>query len=97
MHFVCDFLLLIITNESGKISIIINCFHTIFSYKLGGMFETSAIPVEYDPLANIAEFAIQYNSKFGTNHIDFFQGSYTEVILIYLNTNIRSLSNILSL
>lgn len=45
-----------------------------------GMFETSAIPVEYDPLANIAEFAIQYNSKFGTNHIDFFQGSYTEAV-----------------
>lgn len=47
--------------------------------KIGGLFESSPIPIEYDPLANIAEFAIQYNTKFGTNHIDFFQGSYTEV------------------
>ena len=43
------------------------------------MFESSSIPIDYDPLANIAEFAITYNQKYGTNHPQFYQGSYSQV------------------
>lgn len=43
-------------------------------------FEATPIPVDYDPLANIAEFAIQYNTNFGTNHVDFYQGSYSQAV-----------------
>ena len=43
------------------------------------MFESSSIPIDYDPLANIAEFAIAYNQKYGTNHPQFYQGSYSQV------------------
>jgi FAS-associated factor 2 len=45
-----------------------------------GFFESTAIPIDYDPLANIAEFAIHYNTKFGTNHIEFYQGSYAQAV-----------------
>ena len=48
------------------------------------MFESSSIPIDYDPLANIAEFAITYNQKYGTDHPQFYQGSYSQVsFLIY--------------
>lgn len=40
---------------------------------------TPPIPIDYDPLANIAEFTIDYNQKFGTNHPEFFVGSYSQV------------------
>ena len=46
-----------------------------------GLFEPSPLAIDYDPLANVAEFVIQYNQKHGTNHADFFQGSYAQVIL----------------
>ena len=45
-----------------------------------GFFEATSIPSDYDPLANIAEFAIQYNAQFGANHIDFYQGSYSQAV-----------------
>lgn len=45
-----------------------------------GFFESTSIPSDYDPLANIAEFAIQYNTEFGTNHVDFYQGSYAQAV-----------------
>lgn len=45
-----------------------------------GFFESASIPSDYDPLANIAEFAIQYNTEFGTNHVDFYQGSYSQAV-----------------
>ncbi len=41
---------------------------------------STAIPIDYDPLANIAEFAIQYNTAFGTDHVDFYQGSYAQAV-----------------
>lgn len=43
-------------------------------------FESNSMPIDYDPLANIAEFAIQYNQKYGTNHADFYQGSYAQAV-----------------
>ena len=52
------------------------------------MFESSSIPIDYDPLANIAEFAITYNQKYGTNHPQFYQGSYSQV-----NKNLMPLVN----
>ncbi len=52
------------------------------------MFESSSIPIDYDPLANIAEFAITYNQKYGTNHPQFYQGSYSQV-----NENLMPLVN----
>lgn len=45
-----------------------------------GFFGSTPIPIDYDPLANIAEFAIHYNTKFGNNHIDFYQGSYSQAV-----------------
>ncbi len=45
------------------------------------LFEPSPLAIDYDPLANVAEFAIQYNQKHGTNHADFYQGSYAQVNL----------------
>lgn len=61
------------------------------------MFNTSSIPIDYDPLANIAEFAITYNQKYGTNHPQFYQGSYSQAVneakrdlkflLIYIHQN----------
>ena len=47
------------------------------------MFESSSIPIDYDPLANIAEFAITYNQKYGTNHPQFYQGSYSQVSYLF--------------
>jgi FAS-associated factor 2 len=44
------------------------------------IFNTSSIPIDYDPLANIAEFAITYNQKYGTNHPQFYQGSYSQAV-----------------
>lgn len=43
-------------------------------------FESASIPSDYDPLANIAEFVIQYNTEFGTDHVDFYQGSYSQAV-----------------
>jgi FAS-associated factor 2 len=43
------------------------------------LFESDRLPIDYDPLANVAEFVIDYNQKFGTNHPDFYQGSYSQV------------------
>jgi hypothetical protein len=53
------------------------------------MFESSSIPIDYDPLANIAEFAITYNQKYGTNHPQFYQGSYSQVSLIFYISSFR--------
>lgn len=43
-------------------------------------FEDNSIPDNYDPLANIAEFASYYNEKFGTNHPEFYNGSYSQAL-----------------
>lgn len=58
---------------------------------------TPPIPIDYDPLANIAEFTIDYNQKFGTNHPEFFVGSYSQAVseakrelrflLVYIHQN----------
>lgn len=49
------------------------------------MFDhTPAIPHDYDPLANIAEFTIDFNQTFGINHPEFFPGSYSQVFLFFL-------------
>lgn len=48
------------------------------------MFDhTPAIPHDYDPLANIAEFTIDFNQTFGINHPEFFPGSYSQVIRFF--------------
>ena len=51
------------------------------------MFESTPLPIDYDPLANIAEYAILYNQKHGTNHPQFYQGSYAQVKKIILILN----------
>ena len=39
-----------------------------------------AVNANYDPLANIAEFVIDFNRQFGPdNHPNFFEGSYAQV------------------
>jgi FAS-associated factor 2 len=43
-------------------------------------FEDNSIPDNYDPLANITEFTSYYNEKFGTNHPQFFNGSYSQAL-----------------
>lgn len=60
-------------------------------------FESSSIPIDYDPLVNIAEYAIYYNQKYGNNHPNFYQGSYSQAIneakrdlkflLVYIHQN----------
>lgn len=62
-----------------------------------GFFESSSMPIDYDPLANIAEYAIQYNQKYGTNHVNFYEGSYAQAVneakrdlkflMVYLHQN----------
>jgi FAS-associated factor 2 len=64
---------------------------------LGSFFESTSMPIDYDPLANIAEYAIQYNQKYGMNHVDFYQGSYSQAVneakrdlkflMVYLHQN----------
>jgi len=52
-----------------------------------GLFErTPAIPLDYDPLANIAEFTVNYNQQFGVNHPEFFAGSYSQVANFILSS-----------
>lgn len=55
------------------------------------------LAIDYDPLANVAEFVIDYNQKYGTNHVDFYQGSYAQAVneakrdlrflLVYIHQN----------
>jgi hypothetical protein len=62
------------------------------------LFDTGhALPDDYDPLANIAEFVINYNQKYGTNHPEFYNGSYAQAVaeakrdlkflIVYLHQN----------
>ena len=57
-------------------------FSTLLDYAsfFWSFFENNTLPIDYDPLANIAEFAIQYNTKYGTNHANFYQGSYAQAV-----------------
>lgn len=42
--------------------------------------------VNYDPLANIAEFAIDYNKQYGAaNHPNFYEGSYSQVSALHIS------------
>ncbi len=61
-------------------------------------FEPSPLAVgDHDPLANVAEFAIDYTQKYGINHVDFYQGSYSQAVnqarrelkflMVYLHQN----------
>ncbi|CAF0704875.1 unnamed protein product [Brachionus calyciflorus] len=42
--------------------------------------EDNSIPDNYDPLENVNEFTNNYNEKFGTNHPEFFAGSYNQAL-----------------
>lgn len=57
-------------------STLVDIAHAFWSF----FFDSTALPVDYDPLANIAEFVIQYNTTFGTDHADFYQGSYSQAV-----------------
>ena len=67
------------------------------------LFESDPLPIDYDPLANVAEFAVDYNQKYGTLHPDFYQGSYAQAVneakrdlkflLVYLHQNDHKDSN----
>jgi hypothetical protein len=70
-------------------------------------FESDRLPIgDYDPLANVAEFVIDYNQRFGTNHPDFYQGSYNQAVneakrdlkflLVFINQNDHKDSNTLA-
>ncbi|RMZ96522.1 FAS-associated factor 2 [Brachionus plicatilis] len=43
-------------------------------------FEDESIPENYDPNANVAEFISYFDEKFGTNHPDFLNLSYTQAL-----------------
>lgn len=57
------------------LSTITEIAHTLHSF-----FTQPAQILDYDPLANIAQFAITYNATHGTNHVDFYQGSYSQAV-----------------
>lgn len=58
---------------------IMSTVYDIFSFFFTMFDRTPPLPIDYDPLANIAEFTIDYNQNFGINHPDFFAGSYSQV------------------
>lgn len=59
--------------------------YDLFSFFMSMFERTPAIPHDYDPLANIAEFTIDYNQTFGINHPEFFAGSYSQVSFLTFN------------
>lgn len=64
---------------SFPFKLIVSSLYELVSFFMALFDHSSAIPIDYDPLANIAEFTIDYNQKFGTNHPEFFAGSYYQV------------------
>lgn len=61
----------------------------LFSFFWSFVNNSNAIPIDYDPLANIAEFVINYNQKHGTDHPEFYNGSYSQVSQILNKTPIK--------
>lgn len=64
---------------SFPFKLIMSTLYDLFGFFASLFDHTPAIPHDYDPLSNIAEFTIEYNQIFGTNHPEFFAGSYAQV------------------
>ncbi len=73
---------------------------------LGSFFEADPMAIQFDPLANVADYVIRFNQKYGIEHPTFYQGSYSQAVsqakqdlkflLVYIHQNDQSDSNLFS-